>query len=152
MLSNWNRPLSRAIVLSLISLSISTIALPSSASPAHTRSVGRISPTTGSSGPSPFEWHVPQQRRHRLTLAKVAHLGGIDWLAIARCESGLRWHIANSPFYGGLQFMTSTWVSNGGTRYASRADLARPAQQVVIAYHLAQRSGLRSWPVCGSRG
>jgi hypothetical protein len=87
-----------------------------------------------------------------LTLARVAHLGGIDWLAIARCESGLRWHIADSPFYGGLQFMTSTWISNGGKRFSTRADRALPAQQVVVAYHLWQHSGLRSWPVCGSRG
>jgi Transglycosylase-like domain len=151
MLSKWNRPLSRAIVLSLISISIPTIALPSFASPVHMRSPGHLSSGIRPQGASPFEWHVPTHH-HTLTLARVAHLGGIDWLAIARCESGLRWHIADSPFYGGLQFMTSTWISNGGRRFASRADRALPAQQVVIAYHLAQRSGLRSWPVCGSRG
>jgi len=151
MLSKWNRPLSRAIVLFLISLSIPTIALPSFAMPPHTRSPGHLSSTTRPAGVSSFEWHVPR-RHHSLTLGKVAHLGGIDWLAIARCESGLRWHIANSPYFGGLQFLTSTWISSGGARYASRADLARPAQQVVSAYHLAQRAGLRPWPVCGSRG
>jgi hypothetical protein len=79
-------------------------------------------------------------------------LGGVDWLAIARCESGLRWHIADSPYYGGLQFLASTWISNGGGRFASRADHARPAEQVVIAYHLKVRSGLGAWPVCGARG
>jgi hypothetical protein len=151
MLSKSNRAISRAIVLSLISLSISTIALPSFATPTHTRSPGHVPSATRPRGASPFEWHQPHHHR-RLTLWKVAHLGGINWLAIARCESGLRWHIANSPFYGGLQFMTSTWISNGGKRYAPRADLARPAQQVVIAYQLAKRSGLRAWPVCGSRG
>jgi hypothetical protein len=151
MLSKWNRPLSRAIVLSLISLSIPTIALPSFASPAHTRTSGHLRSTTRPHGASPFEWHVPTHHR-RLTLSKVAHLGGIDWLAIARCESGLRWHITATPYYGGLQFLTSTWISNGGKRYASRADLARPAQQVVVAYQLARRAGLGAWPVCGSRG
>jgi len=98
--------------------------------------------------------HTPP-KKHRLPwprLWQVEHLGGVNWMAIARCESGLHWHIADSPFYGGLQFMTSTWIANGGRRYAPRADLARPAQQVVIARHLQQRAGLGPWPVCGSRG
>lgn len=151
MLSKWNRPLGKAIVLSLISLSIPTIASPSSASPAHARSSGPAPTATRQRGASPFEWHLPKRRRH-LTLAHVAHLGGVDWLAIARCESGLRWHIADSPYYGGLQFLTSTWISNGGARFAARADRAWPAQQVVIAYHLQQRSGLGAWPICGARG
>lgn len=82
----------------------------------------------------------------------MERLGGVDWLAIARCESGLRWHIADSPFYGGLQFMASTWTANGGRRFASRPDLARPAQQIVIARHLQARAGLGQWPICGARG
>ena len=151
MLTNWNRPLRNAIVLSLISLSIPAIASPSFASPAHVPSSGYPPTATRLRGASPFEWRVPKPRR-RLTLARVAHLGGVDWLAIARCESSLRWHIADWPYYGGLQFLTSTWLSNGGARFATRADRARPAEQVVIAYHLKLRSGLRPWPVCGARG
>ena len=151
MLSHCNRPLRNAIVLSLISLSIPAIAFPAFASPAHRASSGYASAAARLRGASPFEWRLPKPRP-RLTLARVAHLGGVDWLAIARCESGLRWHIADSPYYGGLQFLTSTWISNGGGRFASRADRARPAEQVVIAYHLKLRSGLGPWPVCGARG
>jgi Transglycosylase-like domain len=147
MLSRSRRPHARAIVLSLISLCILTAATPSFASPAP-HNTGRV---RTSSGAAPFEWHVP--RHHpRLTLARVARLGGVDWIAIARCESGLRWHVTASPYYGGLQFLTSTWLRSGGGKYARRADLARPAEQIVIAYRLKQRAGLGQWPVCGGRG
>lgn len=150
MLSRRTRPHARAFVLSLISLCILAGATPSFASPAPHNTV-RARTATTSAGAAPFEWHVP--RHHpRLTLARVAHLGGVNWIAIARCESGLRWHVAASPYYGGLQFLTSTWLRVGGGRYARRADLARPAEQVVVAYHLKQRAGLGQWPVCGSRG
>jgi len=151
MLSKRSRPHVRAIVLSLISLCILAGATPSFASPAP-HDNGRRRTTSTSSGAAPFEWHVPPSRHHRLTLARVAHLGGVDWMAIAKCESGLRWHVTASPYYGGLQFLTSTWLRVGGGRYAPRADLARPAEQVVVAYHLEQRAGLGQWPVCGGRG
>ena len=151
MLSRSTRPHARAIVLSLISLFILTGATPSFASPAP-HDNGRTRNASASSGAAPFRWHVPRHHRHRLTLAHVAHLGGVDWMAIARCESGLRWHVSASPYYGGLQFLTSTWLRVGGGKYARRADLAQPAEQVVIAYHLKLRAGLGQWPVCGSRG
>jgi hypothetical protein len=150
MLSRNHRPHARAIVLSLISLCILTAATPSFASPAP-HNAGRLQTGAASSGAAPFEWHVP--RHHpRLTLGRVARLGGVDWIAIARCESGLRWHVTAYPYYGGLQFLTSTWLRSGGGRYARRADLARPAEQIVIAYHLQQRAGLGQWPVCGGLG
>ena len=150
MLSKRNRPPLRAIALSLISLSILSLAAPASASPAP-RNLGRARGTKSPNGAVPFEWHVPPHHR-RLTLARVAHLGGVNWIAIARCESSLRWHVAASPYYGGLQFLTSTWLRSGGGRFARRADLARPAEQIVVAYHLQQRAGLGQWPVCGGRG
>ncbi len=149
MLSRSRRPHARAIVLSLISLCILAAATPSFASPAP-HNAGRSRTTTASSG-APFEWHVPPHHP-RLTLGRVARLGGVDWTAIARCESGLRWHVTASPYYGGLQFLTSTWLRSGGGKYARRADLARPAEQIVIAYHLKQRAGLGQWPVCGGLG
>jgi hypothetical protein len=69
------------------------------------------------------------------------------WDAIAECESGGNWHInTGNGFYGGLQFLTSTWLAYGGGRYAPRADLAAPWQQVAIA----SRMSLTHWPVCGA--
>jgi hypothetical protein len=71
------------------------------------------------------------------------------WYEIAVCETGRRpplWNInTGNGFYGGLQFLTSTWLSYGGGRYAPRADLATPSQQVAIASDMS----LSHWPVCG---
>ncbi|HTH05652.1 MAG TPA: transglycosylase family protein, partial [Ilumatobacteraceae bacterium] len=47
------------------------------------------------------------------------------WDQIAQCESGGNWHInTGNGYYGGLQFLTSTWLAYGGGGFASRADLA----------------------------
>lgn len=73
------------------------------------------------------------------------------WYEIAVCESGRRppnWHInTGNGFYGGLQFLTSTWLAYGGGRYAPRADLATPVEQVAVASGMS----LSHWPVCGRR-
>ena len=53
---------------------------------------------------------------------------------------------------GGLQFLPSTWVANGGTRYAPTADRATKAQQIDIANRLSSGGDwLKPWPVCGKR-
>ena len=164
MLEKLHRPLRRAIVVALVSIAVPTVAhaaagglkgLHHTAHPAPSRAglheQSRLS-LKANVRPPLHRYIRPSARLPWPRLRQVERLGGVDWLAIARCESGLRWHIADSPFYGGLQFMTSTWIANGGRRYASRADLARPAQQIVIARHLQLRAGLHPWPVCGSRG
>jgi resuscitation-promoting factor RpfB len=75
---------------------------------------------------------------------------GLNWDAVAQCESGGDWHInTGNGFYGGLQFDYSTWLSNGGGQYASRADLASREQQIAIANKLYAASGSSPWPVCG---
>ena len=69
------------------------------------------------------------------------------WGAIANCESHGNWHInTGNGFYGGLQFMTSTWLAYGGGKYAPRADLASAAQQVAIASTMSYSH----WPHCGA--
>ena len=81
-----------------------------------------------------------------------ANTGGLDWEAVAQCESGGNWHInTGNGFYGGLQFDYSTWLSNGGGAYAKRADLATEAQQIAVANRLYARRGSSPWPVCGRR-
>ena len=57
-----------------------------------------------------------------------------DWSGVAQCESGGNWAInTGNGYYGGLQFTTGTWAANGGTAYASRADLASASQQIAVA-------------------
>jgi uncharacterized protein YabE (DUF348 family) len=68
------------------------------------------------------------------------------WDRIAQCESGGNWHInTGNGYYGGLQFLTSTWLSNGGGDFAPRADLASREQQITVANRLYARAGLGPW-------
>ena len=76
---------------------------------------------------------------------------GLNWDAVAECESGGDWHInTGNGYYGGLQFDYSTWLSNGGGAYAPRADLATREEQIAVATRLYNASGSSPWPVCGS--
>lgn len=80
-----------------------------------------------------------------------ASADSVNWDAIAQCESGQNWSInTGNGYYGGLQFLTSTWLGAGGGKYAPRADLATREQQIEIAYNVYHRDGnsVREWE-CG---
>ncbi len=75
-------------------------------------------------------------------------VGYTGWDRVAECESGGNWSTnTGNGFTGGLQFMTSTWLANGGGQYAPAAYLATREQQIEIASRLS----LSAWPVCGAR-
>ncbi|MEO9153416.1 MAG: ubiquitin-like domain-containing protein [Lapillicoccus sp.] len=68
------------------------------------------------------------------------------WDRIAACESGGNWSInTGNGYYGGLQFNSGTWLSNGGGDFASRADLASREQQITVANRLYAARGLQPW-------
>jgi uncharacterized protein YabE (DUF348 family) len=93
--------------------------------------------------------HRPQPK-HTSPPPPTSSGNGLNWDAVANCESGGNWHInTGNGFYGGLQFSASTWISQGGGAYASRADLASREQQIAIATKLYNQSGSSPWPVCG---
>jgi uncharacterized protein YabE (DUF348 family) len=74
---------------------------------------------------------------------------GVNWDAIARCESTNNWSInTGNGYYGGLQFDIGTWLSNGGGQYAPRADLATREQQIAVAETTYASRGLSPW-ACG---
>jgi LysM repeat protein len=74
------------------------------------------------------------------------------WDRLARCEAGGNWHInTGNGYYGGLQFSYSTWLSNGGGKYASRADRATKGEQIAIAERLLDARGWAPWPACSRR-
>jgi LysM repeat protein len=82
-----------------------------------------------------------------------ASSGGVNWSAVAACESGGNWSTnTGNGFYGGLQFTEGTWLANGGGQYASSADLATPAQQIAVAERVLASQGIGAWPVCGTNG
>jgi uncharacterized protein YabE (DUF348 family) len=78
--------------------------------------------------------------------------GGLNWDALAACEAGGNWQInTGNGFYGGAQFDSGTWLSNGGGAYAARADLASREQQISVATSLYNARGSSPWPVCGAQ-
>jgi uncharacterized protein YabE (DUF348 family) len=75
---------------------------------------------------------------------------GLNWDALAMCESGGNWHInTGNGFYGGLQFDYGTWLGSGGGVYAQRADLATREQQIAIGSKVYAARGSAPWPACG---
>ncbi|CAG6399358.1 resuscitation-promoting factor [Actinacidiphila cocklensis] len=73
---------------------------------------------------------------------------GLDWHALALCESGGRPHVVDpSGRYGGLyQFDVRTWRGLGGRGLPQNAG---PAEQTVRAQRLYATRGTAPWPVCG---
>jgi LysM repeat protein len=79
--------------------------------------------------------------------------GGVNWDAIAACESGGNWSTnTGNGFSGGLQFTQGTWDAYGGGQYASSAAGASRSQQIAVAQRVLASQGIGAWPVCGSRG
>lgn len=70
------------------------------------------------------------------------------WDDIAACESGGNWASTAGSFEGGVQFLRSTWLSQGGGKYAQHAYDATKYQQIEIAERLLAQSGWGQWPSC----
>jgi hypothetical protein len=80
--------------------------------------------------------------------AAPASAGGLNWAALARCESGGRVDAVspNGLYYGLYQFSVPTWHAMGGAGLPSQASAA---EQTARAQALYARSGAGQWPVCG---
>ena len=74
--------------------------------------------------------------------------GGLNWAALAKCESGGNPRSVDSSgtYYGLYQFSISTWQAVGGSGKPSDASAAEQTQRAQILYN---RSGRGQWPVCG---
>ncbi|MGH3744490.1 MAG: ubiquitin-like domain-containing protein [Mycobacteriales bacterium] len=74
--------------------------------------------------------------------------GGLNWGALADCESGGDPTLVsgNGEYYGLYQFSLSTWHSVGGS---GKPTAASPAEQTHRAQILYGRSGRSAWPTCG---
>jgi uncharacterized protein YabE (DUF348 family) len=85
------------------------------------------------------------------TKLRPVSTSGLNWDAVAACESGGNWAInTGNGYYGGLQFSESTWLSNGGGQYAQYPSEASRAQQIAVANRLYAARGSSPWPVCGA--
>ena len=87
-----------------------------------------------------------------LTASPAGAATTATWDRLARCESGGNWHInTGNGYYGGLQFSYGTWLSNGGGKYASRADKATKREQIAVAERLLRNRGWAPWPACSRK-
>jgi Transglycosylase-like domain len=94
--------------------------------------------------------------RHHATSAQRAKRWIVPepWLRaklerIAFCESRGNWAInTGNGFYGGLQFLPSTWRSMGGT---GLPNWASKAEQMWRGARLYRMAGPSPWPICGRR-
>jgi uncharacterized protein YabE (DUF348 family) len=80
----------------------------------------------------------------------VAGADGLNWAAVAECESGGNpKSVGGGGLYFGLyQFSVSTWAAMGGSGVPTNAT---PAEQTYRAKLLYVRSGAGQWPVCGRK-
>nr|WP_229885953.1 resuscitation-promoting factor [Streptomyces subrutilus] len=80
----------------------------------------------------------------------VAGADGLDWAALAQCESGGRAGATDpSGTYGGLyQFDVRTWQALGGS---GRPQDASGSEQTFRAKKLYVQRGASPWPHCGRR-
>jgi resuscitation-promoting factor RpfB len=73
---------------------------------------------------------------------------GLNWAALAKCESGGRAGVvsANGLYHGLYQFSVQTWKSVGGSGLPSQAS---PDEQTFRAQKLYEKAGRGQWPHCG---
>jgi len=72
---------------------------------------------------------------------------GLNWAALADCESGGNPRAVNpAGYYGLYQFSPATWRSVGGSGLPSNAS---SSEQTARAQMLYNRTGASSWPHCG---
>jgi resuscitation-promoting factor RpfB len=79
---------------------------------------------------------------------------GEIWDRLAKCEAGGNWAInTGNGFYGGLQFMKSTWDANGGGAFAAYPHQATREQQIAIATKVRDNRGgtYAAWPGCRAK-
>ena len=68
------------------------------------------------------------------------------WDKLAYCESGGNWAInTGNGYYGGLQFLASTWRAYGGTGLPHQNSRE---EQIRIAKRVQADVGWKAWPSC----
>jgi len=96
---------------------------------------------------------APSSGSSAVSPSSLPSAGGVNWAAIAACESGGNWSAnTGNGFYGGLQFSQGTWDAYGGGQYAASANQASEGQQIAVAERVLAGQGIGAWPVCGAGG
>lgn len=105
--------------------------------------------------PTPVPQKAPVQKKvapvssRNYTSSAPTVAGGSVWDRLAACESGGNWAInTGNGYYGGLQFMLSTWRAVGGQGYPHQNSRE---EQIYRAEILLARSGWGQWPQCAAK-
>lgn len=85
-------------------------------------------------GPTPHKWEMPAV-----------------WSRLSVCESGGNPADTQGGYEGMFQFLNSTWLADGGARYAQHAYDATPRQQLRVARVALRSGGVSQWPQCAPR-
>jgi uncharacterized protein YabE (DUF348 family) len=98
--------------------------------------------------PKPKPKPAPAPAKSSGTRASTSGADGLNWAALARCESGgnPRAVSPNGLYHGLYQFANSTWRGVGGSGSASQASADEQTYRAKLLY---QRSGRSPWPHCG---
>lgn len=78
---------------------------------------------------------------------------GVNWDAIAQCETGSQWaHVGYTTingrtyrYEGGLGILHEAWNDFAGTDFAPSGDLATREEQIMVAERIYARHGLSGW-------
>jgi hypothetical protein len=82
-----------------------------------------------------------------LSIGNATADSGVNWDAVAQCESGGNWAAnTGNGFSGGLQFKQATWTANGGVGAPHQATRE---EQIRVAENVARKQGMGAWPSCG---
>ncbi len=83
-----------------------------------------------------------------LSIGNASADSGVNWDAVAQCESGGNWAAnTGNGFYGGLQFKPATWAATGGV---GAPDQASREEQIRVAENIVSKQGIGAWPTCGA--
>ena len=140
----------RAVTIAVLTLlvALAVTLLPAGTARAATPSAGSAVSATGTPTPpaaSRGYTRVPAGVRAAIFFASLKWAARADVERVRVCESGNNYRSKDAPYYGAYQFLTSTWRSMGGTKFAKRADLAPKWAQDYVAYSLWRKSGWRPW-------
>jgi resuscitation-promoting factor RpfB len=77
---------------------------------------------------------------------KTTRGAGLNWAALARCESGGNPRAVDGAYYGLYQFSLGTWRAVGGRGKPSDASSAEQTYRAKLLY---AQQGSSPWPACG---
>ena len=81
---------------------------------------------------------VAARAKHRYLVVRTSSPWSAAWYSGAICvhEHEGAWNSdTGNGYYGGMQFSESSWLANGGGKYAPYAYEASPHDQLLVAYH-----------------